>query len=178
MTWSRPENCEQLKKLHRAWEAASTKAWKENSPENRCALRGAQAALSDAQRRIVAEFSHEQGWQIARHIFSTAQLAQGRPGRNFPGDYAGYDGRAIDHPDFFRLPTRPFRPAGIVVHVYLPDFEICHAYAQEWGILFEPLPWSWYYPDGTNAGVFRHIANNIIDITDRFHRPALGGDAA
>ena len=103
-----------------------------------------------------ARFAGARGWITARTAFSLEQLAQTRAGRYFARDFRGeaLDRRAFDHAEFFRWPARPFRPAGIVVHVYADDYTLCEQLAARSGLTFEPLPISWYYPGGTGAGVY------------------------
>lgn len=103
-----------------------------------------------------AQFAGARGWITARTAFSLEQLARTRAGRYFARDFRGeaLDRRAFDHAEFFRWPTRPFRPAGIVVHVYADGYTLCGELAARYGLTFEPLPVSWYYPGGTGAGVY------------------------
>lgn len=103
------------------------------------------------------------GWITARTAFSLEQLAQTRAGRYFARDYRAesLDRRAFDHAEFFRWPMRPFRPAGIVVHVYADDYTLCEELAARHGLIFEPLPISWYYPGGTGAGVYTRAETPI-----------------
>ena len=103
-----------------------------------------------------AQFAGARGWITARTAFSLEQLARTRAGRYFARDYRAesLDRRAFDHAEFFRWPMRPFRPAGIVVHVYVDSFTLCEELAARHGLMFEPLPVSWYYPGGAGGGVY------------------------
>lgn len=146
--------------LYQAWATAGRVA---GAACDRLALRRrrlAGNAWHDAQCRVMAEFASARGWRVASHDFTPEMLRTGRPGRNAQRDYCNppRDNLAYDHPYFFRHPTRPYRPAGIVVHVYATDYARCLALAAEEGLDFEPLPASWYYPGVCLAGVYTRRA--------------------
>ena len=98
-------------------------------------------------------FAASRGWIIAKHGFSLRQLLTATHGRSWY-DYRGESWHPeIDHPEFYRLPTRPWRPAAILSHSYAPQAQLL-AFAAEHGLAAEFLDQSWYYPGATTAVVF------------------------
>jgi hypothetical protein len=125
--------------------------------------RAVQDQLEELQGHIVGAFAAERGWHRARRVFTFAQLSAGRPARAFPNDYAERTAGAssvLDHPDFFRQQTAPCRPVALVTHLYGHRYDACFAFADQHGLSFTPLPWSWYYPGGCIAGVFTRDPSN------------------
>ena len=168
----------ELRVLHWAVHAASY-GCASNSEDLR-AERIAWRDLAEAQRRVKAGFAAERGWQPGKH-FSLPRLASGMAGRSRgdmewrAGQDVALDTLAWDHPDFFRERCRPYRPAAAVVHVYClrPDPAHTHAdaLAALHGLVFEPLPWSWYYPGGCLAGLYRRPSEAERARPDIWRRP-------
>jgi len=152
----RSENLMKVRDRHTAWQQASITADKNPSPANRHALSIAQDAHYEFQAQIIHEFAAVRGWLVAKHPFSVDQLKQARHARHFPADFGGfsYDCSSFDHPEWFRWPGKPYRPAAIAVHVYAKNFDACQVVADREGLNFEELPWSWYWPCETLAGVY------------------------
>jgi hypothetical protein len=153
-----------LVELHRTMrEAQRNYDRRAASPAARAEHLAARARWNAERLAARAQFAGARGWITARTAFSIEQLAQRRAGRYFARDYRAesLDRRAFDHAEFFRWPTRPFRPAGIVVHVYAEDYALCEELAARHGLTFEPLPISWYYPGGAGAGVYHRAETPI-----------------
>ena len=111
----------------------------------------------DVYRQHVAvarkTFAVSRGWIVAKHCFSLRQLLTATHGRSWY-DYRGECWHPeIDHPEFYRLPTRPWRPAAILSHSYAPPAQLL-SFAVENGLAVEFLDASWYYPGATTAVVF------------------------
>lgn len=103
-----------------------------------------------ARNAFCTRLALDRGWSMAKTDFSLAQLVEGRAGSNGMSDYVRECDSLIDHPEFFRHPHRPYRPAAILSHSYRPA-EAVVAYAEANGASAEVLPWSWYYPGQCNA---------------------------
>ncbi|MDA8348206.1 MAG: hypothetical protein M0038_05285 [Pseudomonadota bacterium] len=111
-------------------------------------------ALSEYRQRVTVVrrlFAASRGWTIGKH-FTIRMLRAGSPGRT-RDDYRGESLHpVIDHPEYFRLPVRPWRPAAILSHSYVPREQIL-TFAADRGLDAEFLESSWYYPGGTTAVV-------------------------
>jgi len=153
-TWDSWDNCQSLRALHDEWQRNCQR----QDREGRIKYRLASTAFDEAKARTIDAFAAERGWIRGKH-FSLSQLKAARhcAGNTdviFPHDIGHL---AFDHPYFFRQRNRPYRPAGIVVHVYAEDYSEAMKVADEQALLFEPLAWSWYYPGRCLAGVYRRI---------------------
>jgi hypothetical protein len=160
-------NLETLAELHAQWQRSA----RDYSSIDRSAKRVARLAdhtFHEARAEAIAEFAASRGWKQGKRQFTLPMLASGRPGRSTTDDYCWSPDLnlkttlAWDHPNFFRETHRPYRPAGVVVHVYARAPDQCQ-YANElaaiYGLNFEALPWSWYYPGGCLAGVYTRKAD-------------------
>lgn len=173
-------NIDTLIHLHREWQRTGHD-YSSLDPQIKRAARLADRAFHEARDEAITEFAASRGWKRAQHRFTLPMLAAGRPGRNTTNDYCWSPQLdmernttlAWDHPFFFRDPHRPYRPAGVVVHLYSckPDPENKYAaqLAAIYGLNFEPLPWSWYYPGECLAGVYTRnaVARATSKNTDR-----------
>jgi hypothetical protein len=163
--WSRPENFGALVELHAQAGMVSRAAWSDPSsaPHYRRSpifplWRALQDQVDELQARIVLEFAAERRWLPAHRVFTLAQLIARRPGRSFPYDYAERTAGAssvLDHGDYFRAQGRPYRPTAVVTHLYADSDAACHVFAEQHGLRFERLPWSWHNPAACIAGVLR-----------------------
>ncbi len=67
-----------------------------------------------------------------------------------------------DHVEYFR---RRRAPAAILVHVYdEAPLLACQEFAAAHRLTFMPLPWSWYYPHGTSAGLYLRPLADVIPL--------------
>lgn len=97
------------------------------------------------------QFARSRGWTLAQTSFSIDQLVAGRSGRHLPTDYDRHSLYPwVDHPEYFRHPRPPYRPAAILTHAYCPAEEV-QRWAAEHGLAAEVLAWSWYYPGYASA---------------------------
>lgn len=155
-------NLETLQPAHAALSAASREMNRNRSRETFRAYQREAERWHATQDKARAELAAARGWIIGKD-FSWQQLKDGRRARSRRSDYCyeapSGDGRAFDHPDYFRLPGGV--PAAIAVHVYAKDFELCRALAAENALGFEPLPASWYYPGGCIAGLYVRVPNVV-----------------
>ncbi len=107
--------------------------------------------LLEAQMEARNTLAEERGWIVARTGFSLEQLRRRQAGRYRMQDYSPTDRSPfIDHPECYRESARPWRPAGLVTHAYLPGHEVV-AYVEAAGLQAEVLPWSWYWPRRCSA---------------------------
>jgi hypothetical protein len=158
-----------LARLHAEWQS-SARDRSSGDFAKRQHARLAERDFVDARRQAIIEFAAQRGWKPARHPFTLPQLAAGRPGRGALNEYSwspgsvmeGGSNLAWDHPDFFRDASRPYRPAGVVVHLYSLHPDPSHAHADQlaaiYGLRFEALASSWYYPGGCLAGLYTRAA--------------------
>ena len=142
-------------RLERARRALPPGIYSRRDPTYRALDRDYRIAL-DVYRQHVAvarkTFAVSRGWTIGKH-FTLRMLRAGSPGRT-RDDYRGESWHPeIDHPEFYRLPRRPWRPAAILSHTYAPRAQIV-TFAAENGLAVEFLDASWYYPGATTAVVF------------------------
>lgn len=114
----------------------------------------ASAALRREQKATSAAFAAARGWRVARRGFTLNQLRDGRNVSRWR-DYE-FRPRPIDHPEYFRLATRPWRPVAIVSHEYSPFSESIDL-AQKYELTAELLPASWYFPGHCNAILYRPL---------------------
>jgi hypothetical protein len=181
-SWARADSLTALSELLGQAGTVSRAAWADerSAPHYRRSpifvmWRVLQDQLQELQARIVAEFATERGWHRAQRVFTLVQLSAGRPGRSFPYEYAERASGAssvLDHGDYFREPHRPYRPTAVVTHLYADNDTACHAFAEQAGLRFERLPWSWHNPDRCLAGVFtRDPSDSALPRTRR--RPRL-----
>ena len=129
----------------------------------------ADASLADwrdfdvARRRQMDAFATTRQWQVGKE-FSLLQLVDGRQAARFK-DYEWWGVQfikisrlAFDHADYFRESRAPYRPAGVVVHLYTFIADPAHQHAKklaaQYGLKFQVLPWSWYFPNGCMAGMY------------------------
>lgn len=83
------------------------------------------------------ELAQQRGWRIARSAFTPRQLQIGhRAGGG--EDYRYYP--VIDHAEYFLLKCLP---VAILSHSYAP-IEKIEAFAREWELAVELLPYCWY----------------------------------
>ncbi|MET4483148.1 hypothetical protein [Bradyrhizobium sp. F1.13.3] len=104
-------------------------------------------------------FGAKRGWILAKTPFALSKLSA-QQGVNDHRDewwnrtYAYHS--LLDHPFFYRHPEKPFRPAGIAVHLY---GGIPAAAAEIAGHLnidaVQPMSPSWWYPTQTSLLLFR-----------------------
>lgn len=92
----------------------------------------------------------EHGWTVGQKPFDLSELTHGRRRRQVSIGASHFP--EIDHPDYFREPVRPFRPAAVLSHSYAPKEKIV-AFAHVHGLCVEFLPWPWYLPGGCNAAL-------------------------
>lgn len=127
-----------------------------HDPIYRAADREYRIALDVYNRDVAVArtlFAESRGWIVGKHGFSLRQLLTATHGRSWY-DYRGESWHPeIDHPEFYRLPRRPWRPAAILSHSYAPPAQIV-TFAAEHGLAVEFLDASWYYPGATTAVVF------------------------
>jgi hypothetical protein len=102
-------------------------------------------ALTQARERLRQDFAASRGWIMARTSFTAQRLAAGHNGSLRDESWSHRSAHVIDHPECFREPTRPYRPAALITHTYGTAEEV-HSYAQALGLIAETLAWSWYYP--------------------------------
>jgi len=117
--------------------------------------RAALAAYDEAVSVARALFAHSRGWIVAQTWFDVRRLGRAP-------DCRGLDfGRVIDHAECFRFPVRPWLPAAVVSHTYVPVAQAAK-YAEAHGLAFEALDFpSWYYPGGTSAVLFTRRSNVV-----------------
>ena len=132
-------------------------ALRRTDPAFRDADRAYRIALDDYNAHVDAVrklFAASRGWTVGKHAFSLRQLLTATHSRSWY-DYRGESWYpAIDHAEYYRLPTRPWRPAAILSHSYAPSAEITK-FAADNGLSVEFLDMpSWYYPGGTTAVLF------------------------
>jgi hypothetical protein len=115
------------------------------------AAREASQAL-DAARAIAREnFAASHGWRVAIRPFTIAKL---RAAQNIVGlDHRNYQLTPMDHTEYFRQDSRPWRPIAIVSHEY-SSFEYSLALASAQGLVAELLPESWYFPGHCRAVLY------------------------
>lgn len=162
--WDCAVNFERLSALHARWEEA---AWgSPRTPENRWAAHAARDELRRYRDHLRSLFAAQRSWQRGKW-FTLLQLSEGHARRLLR--HIGWQPKpqfglcAIDHPECYRINQRPYRPAGMIVHVYGPSFDPCYELAADLGIEFEPLAWSWYSPK-TLAGVYtnrKHLGHSL-----------------
>jgi len=114
----------------------------------------ADAALRGEQKAMSAAFAAARGWRVAQRGFTINQLRDGRNVSRWH-DYE-FSPHPIDHPEYFRLATRPWRPIAIVSHEYSPFSESLQL-ARKYELTAELLPASWYYPGRCNAVLYRPL---------------------
>ncbi len=122
----------------------------------------------EARERVSSEFGAACGWHRGRP-FSPMQLARGGSiGNREDREWMRRGARstlAWDHAEYFR---RRRAPAGIIVHVYgEPPCADCHDLARTHGLEFKMLPWSWYYPTGTTAGLYLGRLADVVPFRRR-----------
>lgn len=110
----------------------------------------AQAAFRATQRQVIRRFAAERGWQHSGRCFSLLRLRDGRMGRSeadrIEENCYASNHLAWDHPDVFRETRGPYRPAGVVVHLFTDSLGNAESVAKYFRLILEPLPWSWYLP--------------------------------
>jgi len=123
----------------------------------RIAVTSALERLNILREKARNEFAASRELIVAKKAFGLDQL---RRGSNVPlaheCPYPQSMGE-IDHPDFFREPRSPFRPAAILSHIGsgFPQSSL-QQFAAQHGLQFELLPFSWYCPTYTAALFRRH----------------------
>jgi hypothetical protein len=115
------------------------------------AAREASEAVTAAKVAVRDAFAAERGWRISARSFTIDQL---RTGHNVArrGDFDSHP-RPIDHPEYFRLAQRPWRPVAILSHEYSPFTDVL-ALAARKGLIAELLPESWYSPGCCSAVLY------------------------
>lgn len=138
---------EALKPLHDALQAANRARFdgKMSWPEYHAVC----AKWNAAEKKVKQAFAASRGWKRSRSQFTLEHLRDGK--RRCRGGLPGDCG--IDHPNWFSWANSGGRPAALVVHVY-GGYDACYALAGYYGLVFEPLPASWYYPGGSLAGMY------------------------
>jgi hypothetical protein len=126
----------------------------QDGPQTRSKLRRALEASEAATAAKVAvrdAFAAERGWRFSAGSFTFAQLRTGSNVRR-RGDYRT-QAHPIDHPEYFRLAKRPWRPVAIVSHEYAPFRDALDLAARE-ELTAELLQESWYSPGHCNAVLY------------------------
>ena len=143
-------------RLDRARRALAPGISSRHDPTYRAADREYRIALDVYNRDVAVArklFAESRGWIVGKHGFSLRQLLTATHGRSWY-DYRGECWHPeIDHPEFYRLPRRPWRPTAILSHSYAPPAQIA-TFAAEHGLAAEFLEKSWYFPGATTAVVF------------------------
>jgi hypothetical protein len=113
----------------------------------------------EVSEAISAEFGAACGWRRGRQ-FSPMQLARGGSKRDRWDDAWLCRGErsalAWNHVEFFRCQRIP---TAVLVHVYAPDTTAAREFGAAHCLTFKALPWSWYYPQGTRAGLYLRRAS-------------------
>lgn len=113
--------------------------------------------MDGIQERFSRDLATTRGWTPARSHFTFDELATGRRREHgqFRRQLIEPDHGLIDHPERFREPHRPFRPAAILTHSYSGgDPAPLLKLAASSGLAVEILPWSWYFPGACTAALF------------------------
>ena len=150
-----PERREAAAELHAAWQATGRE--RPSTPADRRKYMRALEEWGRAEDWAKSNFAAALDWARSSKLFSPMQLADCRavPRRADDNWWRGGEHRPSllgwDHAEFYRIKRTP---AAIIVHVYAANYSDCEAFAALYGLHFEPLPWSWYYPRGARAGVY------------------------
>jgi hypothetical protein len=123
----------------------------------------AREELRAVRDQLRSDFARQRGWLEAKTDFSLRQLRAGHAGRYTDRDHieaCAIDHPWIDHPEHFRWPTRPYRPAAIITHAYTSPDDLTQ-YAAEHDLGIEFLPWSWYYPGHCTAAALTRKSNVV-----------------
>ncbi|HWG75803.1 MAG TPA: hypothetical protein VN660_03320 [Steroidobacteraceae bacterium] len=141
----------QIANLVKTMADASRAYWGSHALADWNAYQRAVQAVNDERSRLREAFARAHGWRISLSGFSVDQLRTGRTARRW-NEFSYYRG-VIDHPDYFRTPGKPSRPAAIITHTYA-SLDDCIEFTAGESITAKLLPESWYYPGGTIAVLF------------------------
>lgn len=97
-------------------------------------------------QHLAKGFAKSRGWIWSKRRFEISTLLRLRP--TISGSRHDVDLQRwpyIDHAQYFRQPTRPYKPAAILTHSYEPAENI-ELFATAFGLNYELLEYSWYYP--------------------------------
>lgn len=97
-------------------------------------------------QHLAKGLAKSRGWILSKKPFATSTLLRLRPptcgGRH---DVDASRWPYVDHAQYFRHPTRPYKPVALLTHSYEPA-ENVELFATAFGFNCELLEYSWYYP--------------------------------
>jgi hypothetical protein len=115
-----------------------------DSRRTETAARQVSDALSAAHMQCRMDFAKERGWRLSQRAFTLAMLAHCR-NHSRRAYNVEYHRSIINHPEYCRYGTSPYRPVAIITHSYAPLNDVLK-YIEECGFQSEVLPWSWMHP--------------------------------
>lgn len=116
----------------------------------RHATRAARHELIAARVAMRDKFAAQQGWVYSTRHFTIDQLRRGSTQARRGDRWYAFP---MDHREYFRLASRPWRPVAILSHEY-SSFEYSEALAIKYGISATLLSASWYSPEDANAVLY------------------------
>jgi hypothetical protein len=110
---------------------------------------------------LAKDLAIDRGWRYSASSFDMSRLLGMRQKDMGRHDVDSMRTKYIDHAQFFRHPTKPYKPAAVLTHSYEPA-ENVELYAAAFGFDCEFLEYSWYYPRKCVAALLTPIAAKAL----------------